>query len=70
LSPRRPASTILFTNSGTEKSCFSLSSSMFAETFRATFRNVSSPTMSDVRKAALFGLPIGGPVMASTSSMV
>jgi len=35
-----------------------------------TWQKVSSPTRSAVRKAALFGRPIGGPAIASISSIL
>ena len=64
--PARPARS---TTRGTSKACRSSPSSRSASP-RATCTRMSSPARSTVRNVALFGRPIAGPVIASTSSTV
>ena len=54
-----PRDTISVTNAGSSN-----------ESVRATCARTSTPAMSTVRNVALFGRPIAGPVIASTSSIV
>ena len=69
MSPSNSLSTIDCSHDGMLNIDTASSVGQLSATPFATFTRVSKPTTSAVRKVADFGLPIIGPVMASTSSI-
>ena len=70
LSPSQLLSTIFCSQAGITNALRASSVGQLSYTPFATFTIVSMPTTSAVRKVADLGLPMMGPVSASTSSMV